>query len=386
MRAVDFQSAEPVMQPVVRQSTVLAGLLFVVCATSAGGQSRVSGVVRDTFGLAIAGAEASIEGTALRTTTDSVGGFLFVDAGTGSRRLIFRRLGFRPTAMDVELAGAGIDGLEVLMVHVAQALAPVTVQARRESVTPRLSGFYERKARGGAGSFIGRERIERTHSFSFTDLLREIPGVTIRPIGGIQKAVRFRGSPCPPLVFIDGFPATAAEFDLETLDPGMLEGVEVYRGSATVPAVFAGPRNLDRCGVVAIWSRPAPSRRAIGPAPPRGERVELAALLEASEIYTHQQVDTVARLVEGSLSPILPDSLIEAGRTARVLVEFVVDTVGRAIRETVSVISSSRAGLAAAVRAAVWEATFVPAVRQGRYVRQLVQVPLDLDLSPSRRP
>ena len=386
MRAVDFESAEPLIQAAVRLRQPLAGLLFAVCATAADGQSRISGVVRDTFGLAIAGAEASIEGTTLRTTTDSSGAFLFVDAGAGQRRLIFRRLGFRPAAMDVELTGTGLDDLEVLMVHVAQILTPVTVQARRESTTPRLAGFYERKARGGAGTFIGRERIERTHSFSFTDLLREIPGVTIRPIGGIQKAVRFRGSPCPPLVFIDGFPATAAEFDLESLDPGMLEGVEVYRGSATVPAVFAGPRNLDRCGVVAIWSRPAPSRRSNRPVAPRGERVELAALLEASEIYTHQQVDTVARLIEGSLSPILPDSLIQPGRTARVLVEFVVDTVGRAIRETVSVISTSRPGLAAPVRAAVWEATFLPAVLRGRFVRQLVQVPLDLDLSPSRRP
>ena len=197
--------------------------------------------------------------------------------------------------------------------------------------------------------------------------------------------MRFRGSPCAPLVFIDGFPASAAEFDLETLDPGMLEGVEVYRGSASVPSVFAGPRNLDRCGVVAIWSRPAPSRRQILQAP-RGERVELGQLLAGSDVYTHQQVDTVARLVEGSLSPIIPDSLLQPGQTARVLVEFIVDTLGRAIPVTVSVVSATHPGLAAPVREALGEAMFLPAILQGRFVRQLVQVPLDLDLSPPRRP
>ena len=162
----------------------------------------------------------------------------------------------------------------------------------------------------------------------------------------------------------------------------MLEGVEVYRGSASVPPVFAGPRNLDRCGVVALWSRPAPSRRV--PVLPGGERVELRDLLATADVFTHEQVDTVARLVEGSLMPVLPDSLLRAWWTERVLVEFIVDTVGRAQPETISVVSTSHPALSAPVREALGEARFIPAMRKGRFVRQLVQVPLDLDLSPRR--
>jgi hypothetical protein len=356
-------------------------MLSLVCAGNASAQTRVSGVVRDTFGLAIAGAEGTVEGTTLRTLSDSAGVWAMVGVRPGQHRLIFRRLGFRPTAIDVEVGSAGLANLEVLMVQTTQTLAPVTIEARREVEAPRLRGFYERLDRGtGSGHFITRDRIERTHSFSFTDLLREIPGVVIRPIGNISKAVRFRGSPCPPLVFVDGFPATAAEFDLENLDPGILEGIEVYTGSASVPAVFAGPRNLDRCGVVAVWSRQAQSRRRHPPASLPRERVDVATFLAQADVFTFQQVDTVARLIEGTLVPVIPDSVARERGTGRVLVEFVVDTLGQAEPLSINVVSTTHPGLSGPVREALLEATFLPAIRHGRPVRQVVQVPLDLAL------
>lgn len=366
-----------------RRSLVL--LLSVVCAELGAQGVPVSGTVRDTFGLAIAGAEATIEGTGVKTYTDSLGAFRFPSVAVGQRRLLFRRLGFRPVGMDVEVAHPGMEHLDVLMVHTAQTLAAVKVEARAESATPRLRGYYERMDKR-IGHFITRERIERTHSFSFTDLLREIPGVTIRRIGQIDKAVRFRGAACPPLVFVDGFAATAAEFDLEMLDPGMLEGVEVYLGGASVPAVFAGPRSLDRCGVVAVWSRPAPSRRRQPPASIPRERVDVETLLAQADVYTYQQVDTVARLIEGTLSPVIPDELLRDGKPGRVLVEFVVDTLGRAEPSSISIVSASHPGLSAPVREALMEAAFLPAIRGGRPVRQAIQVPLDLDMRARRRP
>jgi hypothetical protein len=35
--------------------------------------------------------------------------------------------------------------------------------------------------------------------------------------------------------------------------PGAIEGIELYRGTATIPAEFLTPQ--ARCGVVAIWTR-----------------------------------------------------------------------------------------------------------------------------------
>lgn len=367
-----------------RAGALLAFLLMVGSA-DLGAQARVSGFVRDTSGFALAGVEVRVDTSNVRVTTDRDGGFLLVNIPTGQTRLIFRRLGFRPTSLDLEVTGSGLENLEVQMLHTAQRLTPVTVQVKRESAVPRLRGFYERMERRVQGHFISRERIARSHSFSFTDLLREVPGISIRPIGHIRKAVRLRGSPCPPLVFIDGFAASAAEFDLESLDPGMVEGIEIYPGSASVPPEFLGPRGLEQCGVIAVWGRPAPGRRRQQPPAsiPR-ERIDVIDLLSLQGVFTYQEVDSVAMLVEGSLAPVIPDSILGSDEQARVLVEFVVDTTGSVIPLSVNVVSTSHPALSVSVRDAILLASFIPAIKEGKPVRQIVQVPLELDLSRRR--
>ncbi len=368
----------------VRAGALLA-LLLTVGSANLGAQARVSGFVRDTSGFALAGVEVRVDISNLRVTSDRDGGFVLVNVPTGPARLIFRRLGFRPTALDLEVTASGLENLEVQMMHTAQRLTPVTVQVKRESAVPRLRGFYERMERRVQGHFISRERIARSHSFSFTDLLREVPGVSIRPIGHIRKAVRLRGSACPPLVFIDGFAASAAEFDLESLDPVMVEGIEIYPGSSSVPSEFLGPRGLEQCGVIAVWSRPAPGRqRQQPPASIPRERIDVIDLLSMQGVFTYQDVDSVAMMVEGSLAPVIPDSLLGSEDPARVMVEFVVDTTGTVIPLSVSVVSTSHPQLSASVRDAILLASFIPAIKDGKPVRQIVQVPLELDLSRRR--
>lgn len=355
----------------------LAGV--VACGTIARAQgASVRGVIRDTAGLAIAGAEVVVEGGGKATISGEDGAYVLRDVSVGSRRLHVRRLGFRPTLMDIELTPDGLSAVEIQLVEVVQQLAPVAVLARKDAFEYRLAGYYERRERK-VGHFVSRERIERTHSFSFTDLLREIPGVTIRVIGSLTKAVRLRGASCPPLVFLDGIPAPAAEFDLESIDPGIVEGVEVYSGSATVPAEFAGPRNLDRCGVVAIWSRPFRSRarRASGESVDARSRVDLAALVSRGEAFTATQVDSAVSMVAGGLAPEYPLPLLKEGKSGRVLVEFVVDTLGGVEPGTVGIVASTHPLFSLAARDALARAVFVPARRRGDPVRQVVHLPIE---------
>lgn len=360
---------------------VLALTGAFVWATVAEGQgAQVRGVVRDTLGLAVAGAEVTVEGSTRRAVSGDDGGYLLTEVEVGNRRLRVRRLGFRPTVMDVEVPLDGLFDVEIQLVQVVQQLAPIAVLARRDAFEYRLAGFYDRQDKK-VGHFISRERIERTHSFSFTDLLREIPGVKIRPIGSITKAVRLRGASCPPLVFLDGIPAPAAEFDLEAIDPGMVEGVEVYSGSATVPAEFAGPRNLDRCGVVAIWSRPFRSRprpkAATGESVDARAPVDLDQMVSRGEAFTAGQVDTAVAMIAGGLSPEYPAPLWRERRNGRVLVEFLVDTLGAVVPGTVGIISSTHPLFSLAVREALARAYFVPAWRGRGTVRQVVQLPIE---------
>lgn len=342
--------------------------------------ATVSGVVRDTLGLLIAGAEVTLEGGSARAISGEDGSYILRGLAAGTQRLRIRRLGFRPTVMDVEVPATGLVDVEIQLEQVVTRLAPVSVLARRDAFEYRLAGFYERRDRK-IGHFVSRERIERTHSFSFTDLLREIPGVKIRPIGNIQKAVRIRGSSCPPLVFIDGMAAAAGEFDLESIDPGMVEGVEVYSGSASVPAEFAGPRNLDRCGVVAIWSSPARSRRRRAPdekaTVDARSTADLEGMVRRGEVFTAAQVDSAASLVDGALAPEYPIPLYRERRGGRVLAEFVVDTSGAVIPGTIGVIASAHPLFSLSVREALVRAQFTPARRLGALVRQLVQLPIE---------
>ena len=358
------------------------GLITALLATAApasGQSATVSGVVRDTVGLFIAGAEVTVEGGSARAVSGEDGSYVLRGLTAGNLRLRIRRLGFRPAVMDVEVPTTGLVDVEIQLVQVVTRLAAVSVLARRDAFESRLAGFYERRDRK-VGHFVSRDRIERTHSFSFTDLLREIPGVKIRPIGNIQKAVRIRGSSCPPLVFLDGMAAAAAEFDLESIDPGLVEGIEVYSGSATVPAEFAGPRNLDRCGVVAIWSSPSRSRRR-RPDPKSTvdsrAAIDLDGMVGRGEAFTAAQVDSAVTLVDGGLAPEYPIPLYRDRRGGRVLTEFVVDTTGAVVPGTIGVIASTHPLFSLSAREALLRAQFTPARRQGALVRQVVQLPIE---------
>lgn len=372
--------------------TLVVALLGITVPGSQGGAQvqgtsvTVSGFVRDTLGLAIIGVSLTIEGTSRTVVSGEDGAYLIGGIAPGDLRLRARRLGFRPTVMDLEVGAGGLADVVIELTPLVQELEPVAVLARREAYESRLAGFYERQERK-VGHFISRERLERTNSFSMTDILRDVPGVKIRPIGTILKAVRIRGASCPPLVFIDGAPATAGEFDLETIDLGMVEGIEVYSGSATVPAEFAGPRNLDRCGVVAIWSRPMrprprPSTRSVDARP----EIDLDRMVTRGEAFTASSVDSAVTLADGGLAPVYPSSLWRGRKSGRVLTEFVVDITGEVMKGTIGIISSTHPLFSLAARDALAQARFHPARRGGVLVRQVVQLPIEFRYPESDRP
>jgi hypothetical protein len=70
-----------------------------------------------------------------------------------------------------------------------------------------------------------------------------------------------------------------------------------------------------------------------------------------------------------------------------VLTEYVVDTLGRVELETVGIISSTDPQFSVAVRRALAEWAYAPAVLQGRLVRQVVHQPFEfvVDSSVMRR-
>src|SRR5688572_4123605 len=341
-------------------------------------RGTVAGVVRDSSGGRIGGAEISIAGTGLRAHTNAQGQFRLTNVPAGTVTVGVRRLGFLPTMASIVIGPNEAASMAIIVTPLAQALEMVVVRGdRRFEDRGRLAGFYQRRSRSSGGHFITRDQIEQRNPGQLTDLFRTVPGARIYS-STFNNVVRFRGMRCAPLVWLDGFPATAAEFDLDALDPYIVEAVEVYSGVATVPPEFRWVRGGGSCGAIVIWTGFDERRRKARQAatPP----AELAKQVEDRRLFTADQVDVVARTDSGSaVRPAYPDSLYRERVTGQVLVEFVVDTTGLVVQESISGISSTHTLFTDAVRRSLRDAHFHPATIAGKKVRQLVQLPVKFE-------
>jgi len=79
----------------------------------------------------------------------------------------------------------------------------------------------------------------------------------------------------------------------------------------------------------------------------------------------------------GQVRPRYPDALREAGVNGRVVLRFVVDTVGRVEPATVETVSATDPRFGEAARRAIGGLRFRPAEAGGRRVRQLVELPFE---------
>ena len=348
----------------------------------------IVGHIADTANARIAGAQVSIAGVRGRAETGVDGAFRMSGVPAGSQLLIARRIGFRPESVLVTVRQGVIAEVAVRMRATPQQMTPVVVDGGRVRPTGRLRAFNERRLQG-LGHYFTAADIERRNPAVITDLLRMLPGVRINRQNG-QSVVTFRGQRCPPLIWVDGAPATAGYLDPDVFSPGSLAGIEVYMGVATVPAELMWVRGQGSCGVIALWTAvPEPTGRR------RGRVVtaqELANLVATLKLYTAEQVDTpVAADTAYPIAPVFPDSMLRAGVPGRTVVEFVVDTAGRPDMETFGAIVSTDPIFTEAARRAIGAARFVPAVLAGTRVRQLVQLPITFAITgpvapPGRSP
>ena len=196
---------------------------------------------------------------------DGEGAFVLADLPAGSFRLRASRIGYTRTVTPYWRLESG-DVLTVV-VYVdpdAVLLAPLEITARERSRSPVLSAYYNRAERGLGGTFITREEIERRHPSLVSDLLADVPGVRLTSGGigansrvvTIPRNAMLRGGQCPVQIWVDGMLVTrgAVQVSIDELaTPETLEGIEIFRGLATIPPEFVTPE--ARCGVVALWTR-----------------------------------------------------------------------------------------------------------------------------------
>jgi TonB family protein len=344
-----------------------------LCATSAPAQELlpVTGVVSDSSGLPIIGARVSIGGKGPIMTDDS-GEFRFTGVSPGIVEVDARRLGFVPVHEQIRVsAGESANPVLLVMVPLPRMLSPVVVQASNRDLGGRLAGYYHRMQRKAGGYFISRAEIDRKSFQTLSQLIATTPGIsafTLRSGGG---TVRMRGSGCRPMVWLDGVPMPAGEVDLDAFSPTTLQGIELYPGSTMAPADFVVNDRLSACGTILLWSR---GRDTDPPVRNPVSRVDIVALIDSLQVFSADQVQKPAEIVgREPLKVIYPPELYAANIGGSVLVEFVVDAIGRIEADTYSVVSSSNPLFTQAVTRALESAKYTPAVRSDKPVRQAVQ-------------
>ncbi|MCE2899991.1 MAG: carboxypeptidase regulatory-like domain-containing protein [Gemmatimonas sp.] len=338
----------------------------------------VRGTISARGGPALGGAQLRIRvGTftsAVTTESDDEGAFSFGRVPVGDAWLLARRIGYRPDSIRVRVAQGEPTTATLSLERLAVELSTVNIVGRREVSGP-MAGFYSRMANGG-GRFFTFADLDRRNAMHMTDVFRMVPGMRIET-RGMQNTVRIRGSRCAPLVWLDNQPLYAGEVDLDAFDPRSFEGIEIYSGAASVPVEFQGNQRMSSaCGTIVLWSRRGelrPKKRKKDEPTPT---MRIAALIEEGKAFVHGEVDAGARPDSAALvRPVYPDSLFEAQTGGQVLAEFVVGTNGEADMDTFSAVTTTHRELVEPVRRAVREQRFTPAVRAGRVVPQVVQLP-----------
>lgn len=215
---------------------------------SASRPAIIAGQIVDSLDEPVYYAVVTVEGEALRATTDSAGLFRLAPVPPGQRILLVRALGYQPATLAVTLKPGDTLQERYALRRVSVTLSALTVVGQPEP-PGRLAGFYERR-RLGFGKFLTRADIDRRFTNSIPDLFLGMSGIQVLHVGGVDRVVFPRCGAYA--VYLDGFRQHGNPNEvLEMINPADVEGIEIYRGPSELPAEFTD----NNCAAIVIWSR-----------------------------------------------------------------------------------------------------------------------------------
>jgi TonB family protein len=165
------------------------------------------------------------------------------------------------------------------------------------------------------------------------------------------------------------------------IPPNQTGGREAGHGMLPVPAAFqAGPRatGLDQGGAASRIEAPGVAAAARVSDTPEADQ-----LLPGDNALTVIEVDSEVVRDPTSAAPEYPPQLLSKGLEGWAMVRYVVDTLGQVDTLTYRVVQATHAGFAHAVRLALPNMRFRPAMQGGNRVRQLVEQTFRFRISPS---
>jgi hypothetical protein len=221
------------------------------------GTGRVTGIVREaSSGKPLPGAQLTVEGTSLTTTTNDDGTFALSGLPLGTRVLLARKVGYVPEERPVDLMPNEVVRAEASLITVKSVLDTVRITGRRVYSADR-SGFLRRQ-KAGLGHYFDPDQVDKAHPFETSDLFRRVPSVRVDQ-RGFDKVVLMRAmfgnGRCQPNIYIDGAPYrhfSASDLD-NMVRPDRIEGLEVYDSAMQTPPEFQDP--FSNCGSIVVWTK-----------------------------------------------------------------------------------------------------------------------------------
>jgi hypothetical protein len=242
-------------------------------------------VVADSGRPPVAGVEASIAKLQVTAVSDSSGRFRFRNLPAGAHVVVLRAIGFRAESSTVTIELDEVVSWDVALTRATSVttLPERIVTAPEAAVPAKLVEFAERR-KFGVGHFIDRDQLAKAEGGmrQTGDLISQLPGVIVRRGSNkiwiasgraISASCAFCKAPglnpadfaagarpaCFMDVYLDGamvFDSRTPSyglFDVNTVPPDHIAGIEVYSSAAQVPAKYN--RTGGGCGVLLIWTK-----------------------------------------------------------------------------------------------------------------------------------
>jgi hypothetical protein len=218
------------------------------------GTARLAGVVRDDKGRPLAKARVLVLGTGREATTSEAGSFALDSLPGGSWTAEARAIGFSPVRAPVTLRAERPATVALDFAARVETLERVVVMGKGSPRSRLIDELLQRR-RTGFGRHYLAEDLARLRPLRVSDVLRTAPGVQLRPDSFGRQSVRMRGG-CVPVLLVDGMPIREGAEEMDWLVPVQdVMAVEVYTGTAGLPAQFVGFAGSNGCGAVALWTK-----------------------------------------------------------------------------------------------------------------------------------
>ena len=252
-------------------------------------QGEIAGrvVASDSGRPAVQGAEVSIRRLGKSALSDSSGRFRLKDVPPGQHVVVMRAIGFRAESSTVTIDFDEVVSRDIVLTRATGTVLPERiVEGEGERPPAHLVEFFERQ-KMGTGHFIDRKQLEKAEGGlrQTGDLISQLPGVNVRRgsnkiwiassrttstgkcafcaggISSLNKADVAAGArpACFMDVYLDGamvYDSRHPEnglFDVNSVSPEHIGGIEVYSSAGQIPAKYN--RTGNGCGVLLIWTR-----------------------------------------------------------------------------------------------------------------------------------